>query len=104
MFYIGILHARDRGKSYFSMETMGFTRIATSVKTAIFTKTAILVISMEIIEICYFGVKRTMPGPGVCVIIDISLGISMFCDMLGSVSFSWNFLRNHDFHKNRDFR
>ena len=52
MFYIGILHARNRGIPY---EITIFTRITISAKTAIFTKTAIPVISIEIIEICYFG-------------------------------------------------
>ena len=53
-------------KSWFSQE------ITISAKSVIFAETAILVISMETIEICYFGVKRTMPRPGMCVIIYIS--------------------------------
>ena len=40
-----------------SLEIAIFTRFTISTKTAISAKTAILVISMEIIEICYFGVK-----------------------------------------------
>ena len=48
------------------METID---IVISTKSVIFAKTAILAISMETIEICYFGVKRTMPGPGMCVIL-----------------------------------
>ena len=48
-----------------------FTRITIPTQTAIFTKPAILVISVETIENCYFGVKRTMPGPGTGGFIDI---------------------------------
>ena len=70
-----------------SLEIAIFTRFAISTKTAISAKTAILVISMETIETCYFGVKRTMPIPGMCFLIDISGRISMICDVPGSVCF-----------------
>ena len=43
-----------------SLEIVISTRIAFSTKTVIFAKTAVLVISMDPIEICYFGVRRTM--------------------------------------------
>ena len=56
----------------FSSEIMFFTRIAICAKTAVLTKTAILAIPMKTIEICCSGVKRTMSGPGMCGIIDIS--------------------------------
>ena len=51
------------------METI---EIAISAASAIWTETAILVISMETTEFCYFRVTRTMPRPGMCAIIDIS--------------------------------
>ena len=47
-----------------SIEIMISQEIAISTKIVIFAKPAILVISTETIEICYFGVKRTMPRPG----------------------------------------
>ena len=49
-----------------SSEIAIFTSFAIPTKTAISATTAILVIAMGTIEICYFGVKRTMPRPGRC--------------------------------------
>ena len=63
---------RGGGFLAFSLEIMIFTRIAVSAKTVISTTTAILASSMRTIEIFCFGVKRTMPGPGMRGIIDIS--------------------------------